>query len=255
VTASETSAMSCDRDGTTAVGWRSPSEPGHRLGSGHTHAPGSGDLYGRALLSRVPDRGVRQSGWRVRDGDGVVRPIDAALDRWLGPCDDADRTVLDRCTGATLDVGCGPGRLAAELRTSGVLAVGIDVNDVALQMTHDRGGAAVRADLFGRVPGQVRWGTLVLLDGNLGIGGDPARLLARCAELLVPGGQLLVEVEAPGEGRGAGRRRLENTTEVGPWFPWATLDVAGVTAAAASTPMVLRESWSAGDRWFAALTV
>jgi len=254
VTASETSAMSCDRDGTATIGWRPRSEPGHRPGSGHTHAPGDGDLYGRALLSRLPGGRVRQSGWHVRDGDGVARPLDAALDRWLGPCDDADRTVLDRCTGATLDVGCGPGRLSAELRRSGVQAVGIDVNDVALQMTHDRGGAAVHADLFGRIPDRVRWATLVLLDGNLGIGGDPARLFTRCAELLVPGGQLLVETEAPGQGQGPGRRRLENTTEVGPWFPWATLDVEGVTAAAASTSLVLRESWSAGDRWFAALT-
>lgn len=255
MTASETSAMSCDRDRTGTIGWRPPSEPGHRLGSEHTHVPGQGDLYGRALLSRLPSSGKRQSGWRVRDGDGVARPLDAALDRWLGLCDDADQTVLDRCTGATLDVGCGPGRLSAELRRSGVQAVGIDVNEVALQMTYDRGGAAVRADLFGGVPDQVAWGTLVLLDGNLGIGGDPTRLFARCAELLVPGGQLLVETEAPGGGQGRGRRRLENSTEVGPWFPWATLDVKGVTAAAASTPLVLRESWSAGDRWFAALTV
>jgi SAM-dependent methyltransferase len=254
VTTSETSATSYDRGEAGTVGWRPAGEPGHRPGAVHPHAPGGGDLYGRALLSRLPGSGISQSGWLVRDDDGVVRPLDAALDRWLGPCDDADRTVLDRCTGATLDVGCGPGRLAAELSRSGVLAVGIDVNDVALQMTHDRGGAAVHADLFGGVPDQVRWGTLVLLDGNLGIGGDPARLFARCAELLVSGGRLLVEVEAPGRGRGRGLRRLENSAEVGPWFPWATLDVDGVTAAAASTSLVLRESWSAGDRWFAALT-
>jgi SAM-dependent methyltransferase len=249
VTPSETPAISCSRD-ETPVGWRTPSAPGHRLGHPHGH---QGDLYGRALLARLHD-GEAESGWRVRDGDGVARSLDAALDRWLGGCDAADRTVLERCAGATLDVGCGPGRLVAERRSPGVLSVGIDVNEVAVQITRDRGGAAVRADVFGPVLEQIDWETLVLLDGNLGIGGDPARLFARCAELLAPGGSLVVETEAPGRGRGPGRRRLENAGEVGPWFPWATLDPEGVVACAAPAALLPRETWSADDRWFVALT-
>ena len=252
MTPSDTPAVSCSRDEAGPVGWRPPSAPGHRLG--HSHGSGQADLYGRALLSRLHESEDTESGWRVRDGEGVVRSLDAALDRWLGPCDAADRTVLDRCTGATLDVGCGPGRLVAERRSPGVLSVGIDVNDVAVQITRDRGGAAVRADVFGPVLEQIHWDTLVLLDGNLGIGGDPARLFGRCAELLAPGGELVVETEAPGCGRGRGRRRLENTSEVGQWFPWATLDADGVTAYAAPASLVLRETWSVENRWFAALT-
>ena len=249
MTPSETPAVQTSREEAGTVGWRPPSAAGHRLG--HPHGSSQADLYGRALLSRLHGGGDTESGWRVRDGDGVVRSLDAALDRWLGSCDAADRTVLDRCTGATLDVGCGPGRLVAERRSPGVLSVGIDVNDVAVQITRDRGGAAVRADVFGPVLEQIDWETLVLLDGNLGIGGDPARLFGRCAELLAPGGVLVVETEAPGRGRGRGRRRLESATEVGQWFPWATLDPDGVVA---STSLVLRETWSADDRWFVALT-
>jgi SAM-dependent methyltransferase len=214
----------------------------------------SADLYGRALLSRQAAGGRDGSGWRVRDDDGAVRCLDAALDRWLGPCDAADRTVLDRCSGPTLDVGCGPGRLVAELRRPGVPSVGIDVNEVAVGMTRERGGTALCADVFGAVPERVRWGTLVLLDGNLGIGGDPVRLFDRCARLLESGGQLVVETEAPGRGRGLGRSRLENGAEAGQWFPWATLDVAGATACAASASLQLREVWSEADRWFVALT-
>ena len=36
---------------------------------------------------------------------------------------------------------------------------------------------------------------MLLADGNIGIGGRPARLLQRCAQLLAPGGQILVEAE------------------------------------------------------------
>jgi len=34
-----------------------------------------------------------------------------------------------------------------------------------------------------------------LADGNIGIGGLPARLLFRCAQLLAPDGRLLIEAE------------------------------------------------------------
>lgn len=212
------------------------------------------DMYGRALLSRRPDRAAGAPGFRVRDGEGRVRALDDALDRWMGPCDAADRTVLDRCAGLTLDVGCGPGRLVAELHRPDALPLGIDVNEVAVQLTRSRGGAAERADVFGPVPGQRYWHTVVLLDGNLGIGGNPRRLFARCHSLLAPGGQVLVEAAPPRCASGPGRRRLESGDEIGPWFPWATLDVAGVAACAASASLQVRESWSEGDRWFTALT-
>lgn len=255
MTTSEPTALSRSCDDAGTIGWRPPSSPGHRLGSRHPYGAGQPtDLYGRALLSRLRGGEDTESGWRVRDGDGAVHSLDADLDRWLGPCDAPDRTVLNRCTGPVLDIGCGPGRLVAELRSPGVLAVGIDVNDVAVQLTRDRGGAAVRADIFSPVPDRIQWCTLLLLDGNLGIGGDPARLFGRCAELLAPGGQLVLEAEAPGCGHDRGRRRLENTVEAGLWFPWATLDVDAVAAYAATSSLVLRESWSAGGRWFAALT-
>jgi SAM-dependent methyltransferase len=210
------------------------------------------DLYGRALMSRLAGR--TNQNWRVRHSDGTVRCLSAALDLWLGPCDDADRSVLARCAGSTLDVGCGPGRLVSALRGTGRAVLGIDVNEVAVRLTRNRGGTAVRADVFGPVPGERRWDTVVLLDGNLGIGGDPVRLFARCARLLAPGGRLLVEGAAPGKASGIGRRRLENDAEFGPWFPWAGLTVGGIAAAATATALRVDETWSEGSRWFTALS-
>lgn len=244
--ASDTSASSTpairpsDRRVGATPGW--PDQPGV------TH---DGDLYGRALLSRVAGR--TDLGWQVRDADGRVRCLGAALDRWLGPCDAADRSVLSRCGGPTLDVGCGPGRLVAALREADHGTLGIDVSEVAVRLTRGRGGVAVRADVFAAVPGERGWGTVVLLDGNLGIGGDPQRLLARCAELMSSDGRLLVEVSPSGQGSGVGRRRLETDGEAGPWFPWATLDLVGLTAAATATAFRLVETWTVDGRTFAAL--
>ena len=40
-----------------------------------------------------------------------------------------------------------------------------------------RGGAALRRDVFAPLPGEGRWYTALLADGNVGIGGDPVALL------------------------------------------------------------------------------
>ena len=40
------------------------------------------------------------------------------------------------------------------------------------------GGPALRRSVFDPLPGEGRWGTALLLDGNIGIGGDPRALLA-----------------------------------------------------------------------------
>ena len=48
---------------------------------------------------------------------GEIVELDVA--RWLAGADDADDTVLDRCTGPVLDIGCGPGRFVSSLNARG----------------------------------------------------------------------------------------------------------------------------------------
>ena len=62
----------------------------------------------------------------------------------------------------------------------------------------DRGGAALRRDVFDTLPGEGRWETALLADGNVGIGGDPVALLRRLREVLDPRGRVVAEVAAPG---------------------------------------------------------
>ncbi|GAA5149709.1 hypothetical protein GCM10023340_25460 [Nocardioides marinquilinus] len=124
-----------------------------------------------------------------------------------------DDAILDLCCGPTLHVGCGPGGLVAELTRRGHVALGIDVSPAAVVSTVDRGGSALRRDVFADVPGQGRWHTALLTDGSLAIGDDPEALLRRVRRLLDPRGRCVVEVgpgtdpdDLAGPARAAGLR-------------------------------------------------
>ncbi len=98
-----------------------------------------------------------------------------------------------------------------------------------------RGGRSTRS-VFDRVPGAGRWRTALLLDGNIGIGGDPAALLRRVAELLRRDGTVLCECDAPGGGvaHGAAAPRARRGREHG--SAWARVAVDAVDAAARAPP-------------------
>jgi len=183
------------------------------------------------------------------DGTRVAVPVES----WRGPLLPGDSTLLDRCTGATLDVGCGPGRLAAALRRKGVPAVGIDVNEDALRLARAAGASVHRCSVFGNVPWPGRWDTVLLADGNIGIGGLPVVLLRRVAALLSPTGRALVEVEGPDAKSSRTRLRLASGDRVSRTFPWAHLALRDADGAAALAGLQTEESWQAAGRWFVAL--
>ena len=62
--------------------------------------------------------------------------------RWSGPADTDDTWLLDRCTGPTVDLGCGPGRLLVELARRGVPAFGVDHSPVAQAHCAARGASS-----------------------------------------------------------------------------------------------------------------
>lgn len=173
-----------------------------------------------------------------------------SVDRWQAAPGPSDEMMLAHCVGPTLDIGCGPGRLTRALADRGVLALGIDVSPVAVGLTLSRGGIALCRDVFGPIPGTGRWHTVLLADGNIGIGGDPVRLLRRIGELLAPHGSALVEIDPPGSGV---RHRPVRLNGDGDWFPWAWLGADAVADTAREAGM--RAKWLAedGGRWFAEL--
>ena len=133
---------------------------------------------------------------RLRDVGGDVLPLDPA--RWHGPITAAEQQLLVRLTGPVLDVGCGPGRIVEGLASRGVVTLGVDPAPGAVSLARRRGCAVLQRSVFETLPGEGRWRTALLLDGNIGIGGDPVRLLRRCGALVHLSGCVVVEVEAPG---------------------------------------------------------
>ena len=184
----------------------------------------------------------------LADGARIRLPVA----RWHAAADAADELVLDRCQGATLDIGCGPGRLTVALAARGVPVLGVDVSPVAVRLTRRRGGAALQRDVFGRMPGIGRWRHALLADGNIGIGGDPFALLRRVAALLATGGTALIEVAAPGTGLVRTPVRLAGGDES--WFPWAVLDAQSAIAIGAHLGLVPTWYGSHSERWFVELT-
>ncbi|MFJ6194699.1 class I SAM-dependent methyltransferase [Micromonospora sp. NPDC092111] len=173
--------------------------------------------------------------------------------RWHGPAEPATTTVVGRCAGPTLDLGCGPGRFTLALTRAGTTALGVDVCARAVALTRARGAVAVRADLFDPLPAEGRWAHVVLLDGNIGIGGDPVALLRRCRALLHPAGSALVELDPPGTGAWQGQAYVVSGRRRGPGFRWARLDTRAAYGVAEAAGCAVREVFRVGRRWFAEL--
>ena len=187
----------------------------------------------------------------LRLSDGRLVPLDVA--RWSAPADETDQTLLTRATGTVLDVGCGPGRLTVALHERGSEVLGLEL-DPSLPVLARRAGAPVlRGDVFAPVPRSGEWDSLLLADGNVGIGGDAGALLRRAAELVAPTGQVLVEL-VPGADPPPGPVRLEGLGLTSTWFRWALLGRAALPATAAAAGLGVRETWSCGGRAFAALS-
>jgi len=182
---------------------------------------------------------------------GPVRSLDAAAWSQLRP---GDLGLLRRCRGATLDVGCGPGRLAAELARRGQDALGVDISPEAVRQTRRRGAAAVHGCVFGPLPREGGWRAVLLADGNVGIGGDPQRLLRRCADLLHPRGVVLVEVEPPGVRSWQAQVVLRHGDRTSAAFPWAGVGADDVADLARRSSLRVRLLWTEAGRWFADLS-
>lgn len=160
--------------------------------------------------------------------------------RWFDPATDEERAFLARLPAPVLDVGCGPGRLVVALLESGVPALGVDSAPGAVAMARSQGATVLARSVFDRLPAEGRWGSAVLADGNLGIGGDPVRLLSRLRRVVRPGGTIAVEADGRIEGVRRGRARLERGDEVGGWFPWAVVGADALAPLALASGLVHR---------------
>jgi len=174
--------------------------------------------------------------------------------RWRAQPDRADAELLARCHGPTVDVGCGPGRLAAALTARGVVALGVDTSMLAVQLTRQRGAAALRRDVFDPLPGEGRWRHALLVDGNLGIGGNPVDLLDRCAELISADGSVLLEVDPKVSGVRRCMATVEHDGGRSAPFRWALVGLDATADLASATGYTVSADWRCDNRAFVELT-
>lgn len=205
-------------------------------------------IYADGLAGRVPERDAIT----VRLSDGTVTPL--ALSRWMSAADETDESVLSDAVGPVLDVGCGPGRHLHVLARRGVFALGVDLSSMAVELARGGGAQAIVGSVFDELPGARSWRTALLLDGNIGIGGAPVRLLRRVAMLLRDDGELLVELDPPGTPTGELRARLERAGAVSEWFGWARVAFDAIDTVAADAGFGVHTRRRDGERWFARLT-
>jgi SAM-dependent methyltransferase len=201
------------------------------------------DLYESGL-----DGGRAPVDYHAIGDDGTRRRL--PLERWLQRASEEEERLLGLAAGPVLDIGCGPGRHLVALQRRGVGATGVETSRRAVQIARARGGEVIEGSIFD-VPEQTSWETALLLDGNIGIGGDPERLLARVAALLRPFGRALVELDPPRSRTRKLRLRLEGPDDVSDWIPWAWVGVDAIGPIAANAGLALDGVWSSGYRWFA----
>jgi SAM-dependent methyltransferase len=172
---------------------------------------------------------------------------------WLRPVSHADRVVLGHCRGATLDVGCGPGRMSAHLAERGHVVLGVDIVHEAVVQARRRGVSALRRNVFDPLPGEGRWNTVLLADGNIGIGGAPVRLLRRTAELVERTGRIVCDLAAPGTGLRCHDARLVTAFKRSGSFPWAQVGPEAMERVASDAGLRVEHVGDHEGRWFAVL--
>ena len=205
-----------------------------------------GNLYERALDG--------ERCW-IRQDDGAVRKSARAPLAWR----QARRRSVRPGGGQAVRGPDNRSRLRSwasgvDLIRRGIPALGVDQSATAVAMARRSGAPALRRDVFGALPAAGRWQTALLADGNVGLGGDPWRVLRRAADLLRPGGRCVVEFDPVIEGVRTTWVRLESSRTVGPWFRWASVGLDCAASLADEVGLSLTAIHPAAARAVATLT-
>jgi SAM-dependent methyltransferase len=176
--------------------------------------------------------------------------------QFIADADDVDLAVLDATSGPVLDVGSGPGRMVRAAIGRQRLALGIDLSARAVATATAHGLPVLQRSVFTAVPMEGWWSAVLLLDGNIGIGGDPTRLLQRCRRLIGerPRASVLVECSpTPLRDERFDAIVTDELDRASEPFPWAEVGSTALGLHARRAGMHLTDRWEQGGRAFALL--
>jgi SAM-dependent methyltransferase len=216
-----------------------------------TFGAGGGEPYARALRQRDPGVLFLHEIHRGQLGDS------AAMDfaKWNADADATDLSLLRGVTGPVLDIGCGPGRMVRAAMDLGLSVLGIDVSSTAIELANELGLSVLERSVFDTLPSEGQWQTALLVDGNIGIGGDVAAMLVRCRDLLAPAGEIVVELHSDPTRHHTFIGTLVDTHGAqSAVFPWAEVGLDRLLEMAEPVGLQLTHAWELAGRSFCRLS-
>jgi SAM-dependent methyltransferase len=161
----------------------------------------SQDAFGTALLDYLEGKEVPGLELEVEGGQAGPAMHPECFFRNFEQWDWWDRELLPLIEhGPVLDLGAGAGRAGLYLQDRGLSVTAVEASPGAAQVCRRRGMADVRLGDVNDPPADLPWAGVLLLCGNLGLGGSfegSRRLLARLAELVAPGAVLIGDSVTP----------------------------------------------------------
>ena len=186
-----------------------------------------GDAWGTALLDHLGGREVPTPELEV-EGAGVVPAMHPewffrTFDQW----DWWDRELLQAVdTGPVLDLGAGAGRAALFLQERGLEVTALDTSPGAVEVCRLRGVLDARLGDLNDPPTDRGWAAVLLMCGNLGLGGSwdgCRRLLSRLGAVTAPDAILVGDSVEP-RGPAEIRLRIRYRGVATPW--WRQYNIA-----------------------------
>jgi hypothetical protein len=136
----------------------------------------------------------------------------------------------------------------------GLVVLGVDVSATAIQIATEAGLTVLERSVFDALPAEGQWQTALLVDGNIGIGGDVRAMLQRCRELLSPTGEIVVEVhDDPDLDNTYVGQLVDARGGESAFFPWAEIGLNPLTRIAEDLGLALVQSWTIDGRTFCRL--
>ncbi|WP_082452614.1 MULTISPECIES: bifunctional 2-polyprenyl-6-hydroxyphenol methylase/3-demethylubiquinol 3-O-methyltransferase UbiG [unclassified Frigoribacterium] len=222
-----------------------------------TFGSGGAEPYARALRHEGLLQLVRVTGGAGRPASPpAAGDADEAFDvaRWSADADAADLTTLDDETGPVLDIGCGPARMVRAAVDRGLTVLGLDVSPTAVAMAREAGLPVAGGSVFDPLPREGQWNLALLLDGNVGIGGDPTALLTRCAEILTATGSIVVETAPEASLDDSYEAHVvDDQGHASATFPWAEVGREALHRHAKRSGLRVAQTWSVDGRTFCRL--